>query len=269
LLQLLFPGFHDEKPILSSELQPITAERVARIAERLNEEICKSLRTRIPGGCPWELAAEIVTSFLEELHTVREVLRTDVEAAYEGDPAAQSYEEIIVAYPSIEAVAIQRLAHILYRRELPLIPRMMTEWAHARTGIDIHPGSRIGPYFFIDHGTGVVIGETSVIGSWVKLYQGVSLVARSFQKDEQGRIVKGGKRHPDVGDHVTIYANAIILGADTHIGSGSTIGGNVFLTHSVPENSIVIYEETQLKILPKKSKPSPGDRVQPEWSYDI
>ena len=269
LLQLLFPGFHDEKPILSSELHEITIERVTRITERLNEEICKSLRTRIPGGCPWELAAEISTAFLGELHTIREVLRTDLEAAYEGDPAAQSYEEIIVAYPSIEAVSIQRLAHLLYRRELPLIPRMMTEWAHARTGIDIHPGARIGPYFFIDHGTGVVIGETSVIGSWVKLYQGVSLVARSFQKDEQGRIVKGGKRHPDVGDHVTIYANATVLGADTHVGSGSTIGGNVFLMQSVPPDSLVIYEETQLKILPKKRKPSPVDQPSGDWSFDI
>ena len=269
LLQLLFPGFHDEKPILSSELHEITIERVTRITERLNEEICKSLRTRIPGGCPRELATEISTAFLGELHTVREVLRTDLEAAYEGDPAAQSYEEIIVAYPSIEAVSIQRLAHLLYRRDLPLIPRMMTEWAHARTGIDIHPGARIGPYFFIDHGTGVVIGETSVIGSWVKLYQGVSLVARSFQKDEQGRIVKGGKRHPDVGDHVTIYANATVLGADTHVGSGSTIGGNVFLMQSVPPDSLVIYEETQLKILPKKRKPSPVDQPPGDWSFDI
>ncbi len=208
-------------------------------------------------------------SFLDELPVVRELLRTDVEAAYEGDPAASSLEEIIVAYPSIETVAIQRLAHVLYKMDLPLIPRMMTEWAHARTGIDIHPGARIGPYFFIDHGTGVVIGETSVIGSWVKLYQGVSLGARSFQKDAQGRLVKGGKRHPDLGDQVIIYANTTVLGADTHVGAGSTVGGNVFLVQSVPPDSLVLYEETQLKILPKKGRAAASENAPEPLSYDI
>ena len=269
LLQLVFPGFHDEEPILSSELQEITARRVESLTVRLSTEICKSLRTRIPGGCPVELAHEIVFSFLEELPAVRELLRTDVEAAYEGDPAAHSYEEIIVAYPSIETVAIQRMAHILHRKDLPLLPRMMTEWAHARTGIDIHPGAQLGAYFFIDHGTGVVIGETSVIGSHVKLYQGVSLGARSFQKDEAGHLVKGGKRHPDLGDHVTIYANTTILGADTHIGAGSTVGGNVFLMQSVPPDSLVIYEQTQLKILPKKGRASDESIPETTWSFDI
>ena len=149
LLQLLFPGFHDEKPVLSDELQEITERRVMRLTDRLSEEILKSLRTRLPGGCSRERAHEIVFSFLDELPAVRELLRTDVEAAYEGDPAASfSLEEIIVAYPSIETVAIQRLAHVLYKMDLPLVPRMMTEWAHARTGIDIHPGAQIGPYFF-------------------------------------------------------------------------------------------------------------------------
>ena len=266
LLQLLFPGFHDEKPVLSDELQEITERRVMRLTDRLSEEILKSLRTRLPGGCSRERAHEIVFSFLDELPAVRELLRTDVEAAYEGDPAATSLEEIIVAYPSIEAVAVQRLAHVLYKTDLPLIPRMMTEWAHARTGIDIHPGARIGPYFFIDHGTGVVIGETSVIGAWVKLYQGVSLGARSFQKDAQGRLVKGGKRHPDLGDHVTIYANTTVLGADTHVGSGTTVGGNVFLTQSVPRDSLVIYEETQLRIITKKGRPTAAEET---LSYDI
>ncbi len=269
LLQLVFPGFHDEKPFLSDELPDITARRVESLGRRLSDEICKSLRTRLPGGCPDALAQEIAFSFLEELPAVREILRTDVEAAYEGDPAAASFEEIIVAYPFVETVAIQRMAHVLYRKELPLIPRMMTEWAHSRTGIDIHPGAQIGPYFFIDHGTGVVIGETSVIGSWVKLYQGVSLVARSFQKDDQGRIVKGGKRHPDVGDHVTIYANTTILGADTHVGSNSTVGGNVFLLNSVPPDSLVFYEETQLKILPKKHRAPVTSANEDQGYYDI
>ena len=269
LLQLIFPGFHDEQPFLSNQLPEITSRRVESLGRRLSEEICKSLRTRLPGGCPDALAQDIAFSFLEELPAVREILRTDVEAAYEGDPAAASFEEIIVAYPFIETVAIQRMAHVLYRKDLPLIPRMMTEWAHSRTGIDIHPGARIGPYFFIDHGTGVVIGETSVIGSWVKLYQGVSLVARSFQKDEHGRLVKGGKRHPDVGDHVTIYANTTILGADTHVGSGSTVGGNVFLLNSVPPDSLVFYEETQLKILPKKGPRLPIAAPGDNGFYDI
>ena len=269
LLQLLFPGFHDEKPFLSGELHAITERRVQKLTDHLSEEILKSLRTRLPGGCSRERAHEIVFAFLDELPAVRDLLRTDVEAAYEGDPAATSLEEIIVAYPSIETVAIQRLAHVLYRMDLPLIPRMMTEWAHARTGIDIHPGARIGPYFFIDHGTGVVIGETSVIGAWVKLYQGVSLGARSFQKDAAGRLVKGGKRHPDLGDHVIIYANTTVLGADTVVGANTTVGGNVFLTHSVPPDSLVIYEETQLKIMPKKDKASASGRAQEEISYDI
>ena len=167
LLQLLFPGFYDEQPILSSDLPDITARRVQDLIARLGDEICKCLRTRLPGGCPHELADGIVASFLEELPAVRQVLRTDVEAAYEGDPAAQSFEEIIVAYPSLETVAIQRLAHVLYTKDLPLIPRMMTEWAHSRTGIDIHPGAQLGSHFFIDHGTGVVIGETSIIGDHV------------------------------------------------------------------------------------------------------
>ena len=163
--------------------------------------------------------------------------------------------------PFIEAIAIQRTAHILYLARVPLLPRMMTEWAHARTGIDIHPGAEIGAYFFIDHGTGVVIGETCRIGAHVKLYHGVTLGARSFAKDEAGKIVKGGKRHPDVGDRVTIYPNSTILGGETVIGAGSTIGANVFLMHGVPENSLVFYEEKQLRIVDKADKSR-----QLEWS---
>ena len=265
LLRILFPGFHDEQPVSSSELEEITTSRLHSLADRLNSEIRKSLRTRIPGGCSRELANEIFMSFVEGLPLVRQEVRTDVEAAYEGDPAAQSYEEIIVAYPSLEAVSIQRLAHLLYARELPLIPRMMTEWAHARTGIDIHPGAKIGRHFFIDHGTGVVIGETCVIGERVKLYHGVTLGAKSFQKDEAGHILKGGQRHPRVEDGVTIYPNATVLGGETVVGARSTIGGNVFLMHSVPPDSLVIYEETQLKVLPKRAA-----AVSPEaLFYDI
>jgi serine O-acetyltransferase len=183
---------------------------------------------------------------------LRKMLWTDIDAAYEGDPAAKSYEEIILAYPALEAIAIQRMAHELYLQQLPLIPRIMTEWAHSRTGIDIHPGAKIGSHFFIDHGTGVVIGETCEIGTRVKLYHGVTLGARSFQKDEGGKIKKGGKRHPTVEDDVTIYPNSTVLGGETVIGARTTIGGNVFLVQSVPADSLVSYEETQLHIVQKR-----------------
>jgi serine O-acetyltransferase len=174
-------------------------------------------------------------------------LQTDVTAAYEGDPAAISNEEIILAYPGIEAIAVQRMAHILYKRHVALVPRIMTEWAHNKTGIDIHPGAEIGPRFFIDHGTGVVVGETTVIGQHVKIYQGVTLGAKSFQKDEKGRVVKGIKRHPNIEDNVTIYAGATILGPVT-IGKDSIIGGNVWLLESVPAKTVVYAEGGQVKM---------------------
>ncbi len=250
LLQVLFPGFHDREPVHSSDLRRVTSYRLQSIAERLELEVCKSLRVA-DNDCPSERARIVLVEFLGALPEVRELLRTDVEAAYVGDPAAISYEEIILSYPFLEAISIQRLAHRFYVAGLPLLPRIMTEWAHARTGIDIHPGASIGSHFFIDHGTGVVIGETCRIGNHVKLYHGVTLGARSFQKDEQGNILKGGQRHPTVEDHVTIYPGSTVLGGETIIGARSTIGGNVFLMHSVPPDSLVIYEETQLKILPK------------------
>src|SRR3954454_7494048 len=218
LLQIVFPGFHDQEPIHSTHLRRVTQHRVYTIAEHLKEEVCKSLRLREP-GCPEANAERLLFQFLDKVPEVRTLLRTDVEAAHEGDPAASNSDEVILAYPFLEAIAIQRLAHVLYALCTPLIPRMMTEWAHARTGIDIHPGAQIGSHFFIDHGTGVVIGETCVIGSHVKLYHGVTLGARSFEKDEHGNIRKGGKRHPNVEDHVTIYPNSTILGGDTTIGA--------------------------------------------------
>lgn len=186
-----------------------------------------------------EKAEGIVKEFMESLPNISQILDTDIQAAYEGDPAARSREEVMLAYPAFEAISIFRLAHRLFELKLPLIPRMMTEYAHQLTGIDIHPGATIGEYFFIDHGTGVVIGETCRIGRHVKLYQGVTLGAKSFQQDEEGHLVKGGKRHPDVGDHVVIYAGATVLGGDTVIGEGSVIGGSVWLTHSVSAGSKV------------------------------
>ncbi|MGF1657077.1 MAG: serine O-acetyltransferase [Verrucomicrobiales bacterium] len=253
LLQLLFPGFHDQEPIHSKELRRLTQYRVQNIARLLTDEVTKALRLVLP-DCPSKQADDIVMSFFGEFPNLRSTIHTDVEAAYEGDPAVTLHDEIILAYPSIETISIQRLAHFFHVACVPLVPRMMTEWAHARTGIDVHPGASIGTHFFIDHGTGVVIGETCVIGNAVKLYHGVTLGARSFKKDAEGRLVKGGKRHPDVEDGVIIYPNSTILGGDTVIGEGCTIGGNVFLQHSVPANTLVIYEEKQLKFINKLDK---------------
>jgi len=235
----------------------VTSHRIYSIADRMMEEVCKSLRLREP-GCPKVTAEKLVFQFMEAIPAVRDLLQTDVAAAYEGDPAAMNSEEIIVAYPFIEAIAIQRAAHVLYDLCIPLLPRIMTEWAHSRTGIDIHPGAKIDSHFFIDHGTGVVIGETSVIGSHVKLYQGVSLIAKSLAG---GQALKGKKRHPTVEDHVTIYAGTTVMGGDTVIGAGSTIGASVFLTHSIPARSLVFFEEKTLKILDK-------DKRNVEWVAD-
>jgi serine O-acetyltransferase len=251
LLQILFPGYHDEEPIHSEQVAQIISARVLSVADRIRVEAFKSLRTREP-RCPEKQAEAITLDLIRCIPKIRLLLRTDVEAAYEGDPASKSYEEIIVSYPCVEAIAIQRIAHALYLMELPMLPRIMTEWAHSRTGIDIHPGAQIGDYFFIDHGTGVVIGETCVIGNHVKLYHGVTLGARSFQKDDEGRIKKGGKRHPNVEDWVTIYPNSTILGGETTIGAHSTIGANVFLMESVPPNSLVTNEKSQIRIVSKR-----------------
>lgn len=248
LMQLLFPGYHDGGSLGRLELVEITRERVAALAEDLRRVLQAALGGEGRAG---DDAAAAVEALFGGLPAIRAVLETDVRAAYEGDPAARTRDEIILSYPFIEAIAIQRVAHFLYRRDVPLVPRMMTEWSHAQTGIDIHPGASIGSHFFIDHGTGVVIGETCRIGAGVKLYHGVTLGARSFAKDEQGRIKKGGKRHPDVEDGVTIYPNSTVLGGETVIGRNSTIGGNVFLMHSVPPDSLVYSEEAQVRVVPK------------------
>jgi len=254
LLQLLFPGFHDDDAVHHGSLADLTTERMARVIGRLTDQVRKSVRIGDPQK-PTGKTPPIIEQFCKSLPEVRELLRTDIEAAFEGDPAALRREEIILSYPFIEAISIQRLAHRLHEFGAPLIPRMMTEWAHSRTGIDIHPGANIGTHFFIDHGTGVVIGETSRIGNNVKIYHGVTLGARSFVKDEEGHIIKGGKRHPDVGDGVTIYPNSTILGGKTFIGANSTIGANVFLMQSVPPNSLVICEEARISIRDKELRP--------------
>ena len=249
LMQLLFPGYHDGGPIGKLELSELTQDRVNGLAEDFRRVFQAVLAGKDDAG-----ATATVGKLFNELPAIRAMLQTDVEAAYEGDPAARTRDEIILSYPFLEAIAVQRVAHFLYRHDIPLVPRMMTEWAHVQTGIDIHPGASIGSHFFIDHGTGVVIGETCRIGAHAKLYHGVTLGARSFVKDDEGRIKKGGKRHPDVEDGVTIYPNATVLGGETVIGRNSTIGGNVFLMHSVPPNSLVYCEEAQVRVVPKGAK---------------
>ena len=181
-------------------------------------------------------------SLLDELPVIKEMLIKDVQAIYEGDPAARSPEEIILSYPGFYAISIYRIAHEFYKRNIPYISRIMTEFAHEKTGIDIHAGAKIGEYFFIDHGTGIVIGETTTIGNNVKIYQGVTLGAKSFELDDNGNPVKGIKRHPDIGNNCVIYANATILGGNTKIGDGCVIGGNVWLTRSVAAGEVVYYE---------------------------
>jgi serine O-acetyltransferase len=254
LLRLLFPGYFDEQPVHSSEIKAETATLLDAILGKLEDEIRKSLEYSPPDGLTKKkitaAAHSITLEFLESLPRIREILQTDVEAAYNGDPAAMSKEEIIVSYPFIEAIAVQRLAHELYLRNVALIPRIMTEWAHVRTGMDLHPGAKIGTHFFVDHCTGTVVGETTTIGNHVKMYQGVGLVARSLAA---GQALRGLKRHPTIQDRVTIYAGATIIGGDTVIGHDSTIGASVFLTSSVPPNSLVLLEATNTKIIVKKS----------------
>lgn len=259
MLHLLFPGFFSEEAVSSKELPSAAQEIIDQIATQLESAIAVSLRDENqPESDLQKKTVSITERFFSGIPAVRALLKTDVAAAYAGDPAARSLEEIVLAYPGLEAVAIQRVAHLLYKQELPLLPRMMTEWAHSRTGIDIHPGAEIGSHFFIDHGTGVVIGETCVIGDRVKLYHGVTLGARSFQKDEQGTIIKGLRRHPRVEDDVVIYPNGIILGGDTVIGARSTIGANVFLMKSVPPDTLLVRGEQIQSRLDKKGLKSEG-----------
>jgi len=252
LLHLIFPGFIAEHQVSMQDLPHETALQVSSLEKRLKREIAKSLEAQ---PVPNQSAESLALAFLSELPNVRRLIQTDVEAAFQGDPAAANCEEVVLAYPGVEAVAVFRMAHVLYKMDVAFLPRMMTEWAHSRTGIDLHPGAEIGSHFFIDHGTGVVIGGTAKIGKRVRLYQGVGLVARSLAKhverDEQGHAL-GGKRHPTVGDDVTIYANATIVGGDVVIGDRSIIGGNVWLNRSIPPDSVALFEVQQLSIHPLK-----------------
>jgi len=247
---LIFPGFRAEERLDLAGLRYAVGDKIVSITRALGAEVEKSLRytCRIRNDCGRHEdctgeAREIVEQLLELIPEIRQKLSLDVVAADRGDPAARSQEEVILSYPGVEAILVHRIAHELWVREVAMIPRMMSEYAHSKTGIDIHPGATIGDSFFIDHGTGVVIGETSVIGSHVKLYQGVTLGALSVQKE-----LANSKRHPTIEDDVTIYAGATILGGNTTIGRGSIIGGNVWITESVPPNSKIYHTPTQREL---------------------
>lgn len=211
------------------------------LLEKIRWELARQIRRamRFAGGGEALDPDRVADGFLAAIPGVYRLLTKDITALYEGDPAATSREEVIIAYPGFFAILVYRIAHVLYEMRVPIIPRIMTEFVHQKTGIDIHAGAKIGEYFFIDHGTGIVIGETTVIGDHVKIYQGVTLGAKSFELDADGNPVKGIKRHPNIGSHVVIYANATILGGQTTIGDHCVIGGSVWLTHSVPPGQTV------------------------------
>lgn len=252
-MHLLFPGFFDEGGLARAEVPTFIHKLLVRISTRLSAELEKCF---LFSGTPaaGERAQAVTQKLLSSFPQLRQIIQTDVTAAYQGDPAARSLDEIILAYPCVLVISLQRIAHVLYREGVPLLPRMLTEYAHERTGTDIHPGAQIGPYFFIDHCTGVVIGETARIGSHVKLYQGVTLGAKSFEVDNNGHPIKGVKRHPDIGDHVTIYAHATILGGDTVIGAQSIIGANVWLLESIPPSSIAYYKGEGLVVRSRRKR---------------
>jgi serine O-acetyltransferase len=252
-MHLLFPGFFEDSGLTKQEVSAWLDRLVTKIDRRLISEIEKCLRFAKDAD-PKAGAKRITAHLLGAFPEIRRIVQTDVAAAYSGDPAARSLDEIILAYPCVLAISLQRMAHVLHKEGVPLLPRMLTEYAHERTGIDIHPGAAIGPYFFIDHGTGVVIGETATIGAHVKLYQGVTLGAKSFETDPSGAPIKGIKRHPDIEDHVTIYAHATILGGDTRIGAHSVIGASVWLLESIPPNSVAYYKNTSLVVRPRGRK---------------
>lgn len=244
LRKLLFPGYFDNKKIKSEYVRFYIGEKLEYIEYNLTKQVERALNNE--GGCDncTEKAKEIVGKFIDKIPTIRDYLNTDIIAAYNGDPAAYSNDEIIFCYPGVFAISVYRIAHELWLLGVPMIPRIISEYAHNLTGIDIHPGATIGEYFFIDHGTGIVIGETTVIGNNVKIYQGVTLGGLSTRKGQQ---LKGVKRHPTIGNNVTIYSNTSILGGETIIGNDVVIGGNAFIIQSIPEGMKVNIRNPQLE----------------------
>ncbi|MDR1873295.1 MAG: serine acetyltransferase [Deltaproteobacteria bacterium] len=267
LQALIFPGFFDHKPLKRDFLLYHVGDLLEDVQRQLSKQIKLAFNQHSPSRPRLVSAASVARTFLERLPNVRDLLATDIEAAYDGDPSAFNSDEIILAYPGVFATTVYRLAHELYLLDIPLIPRMMTEYAHGLTGIDIHPGATVGRRLFIDHGTGVVIGETTVIGNHVKIYQGVTLGALSTQG---GHLLEGVKRHPTIEDHVTIYAGASILGGATVVGEGVVIGSNAFITKSVPEKTKVSVKNTELRFLSEARKDPPPESLQEEfWDWVI
>ena len=257
LKEVLYPGYRRRDRLHVGNVAYHVGTLVDKLHDRLSMQIARSLchAAGKATSCNPEQRTDFESlgqakalAFLDQLPELRATLAKDVEAAYAGDPACQSTNEVIFCYPGLEAVTVYRLAHVLHELGVPLIPRMMTEWAHGKTGIDIHPGAKIGDHFYIDHGTGVVIGETTEIGNWVKLYQGVTLGALSFPTDAEGNLVRGTKRHPTIEDRVVIYANATVLGGQTVIGHDSVIGSSVWITQPIAPETVVTLEKPRLRM---------------------
>ena len=264
VLDLMYPGYFGRQDLSQENLGSHIAEAVAPLAPKVEREmehcLCygrerEAARAALSDCAP--RARELTQVFLRRLPEIRGLLVRDVQAAFDGDPAASNLDEVILAYPGLLAVSVYRIAHALHDLGVPLMARIMTEWAHSKTGCDIHPGAKIGAAFFVDHATGVVIGETTEIGEGVKLYQGVTLGALSFPKDSSGQIIRGTKRHPTVESGSTLYANATVLGGQTVVGAGSVIGGSVFLTHSVPPRSRVSLKEPELRVATREGAAEP------------
>jgi serine O-acetyltransferase len=270
VLDLMYPGYFGRQDLNRDNLSAHISQLVAVLAPKLERELEHCLcygrereRENERGRAAPEFgecaprARELAQVFLRRLPQIRDLLIRDVQAAFDGDPAALNLDEIILAYPGVLAVSVYRIAHALYDLGVPMMARIMTEWAHSKTGCDIHPGATIGAAFFIDHATGVVIGETTVIGDGVKLYQGVTLGALSFPRDAKGQIIRGKKRHPTVESGATLYANATVLGGQTVVGADSVIGGSVFLTRSVPPRSRVSLKEPELRVATRDGAAEP------------
>jgi serine O-acetyltransferase len=258
LKEIIYPGYRKRQNLHLGNVTYHIGDLIDSLHDRLTQQVARALRhdyrkknqlTCNDVQPDFEaLGQEKVIEFLSTIPKIRQLLATDVQAAFDGDPAADGLDEIIFCYPGLEAITVYRLAHELHRLQVPLIPRMLSEWAHSRTGIDIHPGAMIGQSFFIDHGTGVVIGATCEISSHVKLYQGVTLGALSFAKDEQGNLVRDSKRHPTIEENVVIYANATVLGGSTIIGRNSVIGAGTSVYDSIPANTVVTLEKPTLRM---------------------
>ncbi len=265
LMRIVYPGSVRDKTFRIYNARHNLSMLIEDVMYNLNKQITIVLKSRMGETEAAARAQEISLAFFRRLPEVRAVAQTDVEAFYAGDPAAYSVDEIIFCYPGLFAITVYRLAHILYDLRVPMLPRIMSEHAHSVTGIDIHPGATIGRYFFIDHGTGIVVGETTIIGDYVKIYQGVTLGALTTRG---GQSLKGKKRHPTIEDHVTIYAGASILGGTTVIGRECVIGSNVFITHSIPACTTVSVKSQELQM---KSQNCTGDcakcqnKMEPFW----